>query len=388
MHLYEAEIKKLMSNNGIIVPTGILLHKKDSNISATINNILHNQAPMDQWMVKAQVLSSGRTKAGGVIKSTREKLHNTVISLFNKKIKFKQSNDKEIEAIYIEECIEYTQEFYLSFNIINDCIHLVINKEGGIEIENSDLKKNTFTLSIDQCWNKEHDKQICNFLEINPINVGVFQQLYNFFHYYDLQLLEINPLALTKNNEIKILDAKATMDDNAIYRQRKNLDILKVKKYEINSHITNHQLDNYIPLDGDIACIVNGAGLAMATCDAISLHGGKAANFLDLGGGTSIEEMNTLLWQKIFYKNAEKVVLFNIFGGIVNCELIAQAIIKNIEALISHKLQIPYIIARIQGNGSKIAKEILSDLKNHNIIFAADFKEAVKQAIFYSKLKH
>ena len=330
MKLYEAQTKALLRHFGLPVP-------RSGAITCA------------EYVLKAQTLASERYKQGLIKFVTAENLPTVVASL-------KKESSCEI---LVEEKEVVEKEIYVSFTVVNQGIGFLLGKCGGVDVEN---EENFLTITLGTKWQASYDCQIRSFLA-SSYDLGIFKRLHEFLLAYDLIFLEINPLAVTKDGW-KILDAKAMLDDNALYRQGQTLEIMnKALSVEINT------FSNYIPLDGDIACVINGAGLAMATQDAIVAGGGQVANFLDLGGGTSIEKVEEVL-SDIFNSKKLSSVLFNLFGGIVNCKTVATSILKCLAK--DSNLE---IIVRMEGSGAQEAKQLLRASKN--IIVAETFDEAI-----------
>ena len=340
MKLYEAQVKALLALEHLPIP-------RNGNVAC------------EEYAVKAQILSGGRGKLG-LIKFATPKNLTSVVAKLKKNC---------LCEVLIEEKVAIEKEIYLSFSIVKEGIQLLLGSTGGVNVES---ENNFLKMIVGTTWKDKgqdsYDNQIKAFLAPflgASIDTSIFKSLHNFLLKYDLLFLEINPLVITKGtfkkDNWKILDAKAILDDNALYRQTKALKVIR-KALPV---VTN-TFSNYIPLDGDIACVINGAGLAMATQDAIVVGGGKVANFLDLGGGTSIEKVEEIL-NSIFNDQKISSVLFNLFGGIVNCKTIATSILKCLAEDNTVK-----IIVRMEGNGSTEAKKMLQKSKKITVVESYD----------------
>ena len=339
-------------------------------------------------MVKAQVKAGGRGKAGGVkIVSTKEELAATVQALLGTQLVTYQTDEKgqPVNAVLIEETCDIGRELYLGAVVDRASRRVVFmaSTEGGVEIEKvaHDTPEKIFKVIMDpmlgvmpyQC------RELGFKLALNEAQVKQFTHLMmglgKLFIECDFSLLEINPLVVTKQGDLLCLDGKINIDDNAMYRQPK---LKAMRDATQEDERVNKAMDwelNYIPLEGTIGCMVNGAGLAMATMDVIKLHGGEPANFLDVGGGATKERVSEA-FKIILSDENVKGILVNIFGGIVRCDLIAEGIIAAVKEV---GVTIP-VVVRLEGNNAELGAAILnkSDL---NVIAANGLTDAAKKIV-------
>lgn len=377
MNLHEYQAKAILSQYGLPVPKGVIAHSVEEIALADANL---NSLP---WVAKAQVHAGGRGKAGGVklvsnkgelLEFARQFLHSRLVTYQT------DAQGQPINGILIEKACNIAEELYLSAVIdrAKRRLTLIASKEGGVDIEKVAEKdpKKILTTIVDpllgimpfQCRDLGvklglNDQQIKQFTKIIQNLVKMFLEL-------DLSLIEINPLVITKEGELLCLDAKMNVDDNALYRQRK-LGELRDTTQEDPRELRAREWElNYIALDGDIGCMVNGAGLAMATMDLIKLHGGNPANFLDVGGGATKERVQEA-FKIILSDDAVKAVLVNIFGGIVRCDLIAEGIIAAVSDV---GITVP-VVVRLEGNRALEASQLLKK-SSLNIISATSLTDA------------
>ncbi len=361
MNIHEYQAKELLKQYNITCPNGVLI----TNIGEV--KTACDSIEGDSYVLKAQIHAGGRGKSGGiimcngvdeVITASNKLLHSQLIT------KQTSSNGLKINSVLLEQTQDIALALYLSIVIDRDSksITIITSKYGGMDIEQvaSDSPDSIIKTHINNCIGiREYQiRDIAFALDITSNNLQEFTNLvkniYQIFIEKDLSLLEINPLIITKNNNIIALDAKIDCEDNALYRQQQ-IALLKDSSQENHyEHLAKkHQL-SYIALNGNIGCMVNGAGLAMATMDLISYYGGKPANFLDVGGGTTEDRVAKAL-EIIINSGNIKAILVNIFGGIVRCDLIAKGIIKAVEEL---NINIA-IVVRLIGTNAKQAQEIL-----------------------------
>ena len=386
MNIHEYQSKEILRNFGILVPNGVVifdLNELENKISSlNSKNII----------LKAQIHAGGRGKAGGIklIKDKKESFSEAK-KLFGKILITPQTgpNGKKVKRLYFEETCTIKKEFYLSCLIDRSTskISFISSAEGGMDIEKvaSENPKKIVTTKIDTIKRiSENDiKKI-----IKPFNLSeslkkkafdLIKSIYKVFIDKDASLIEINPLVLTENDDLICLDAKINFDDNALYRHR---DILSLKDPNeidpIELEASKHNL-SYIKLDGKIGCMVNGAGLAMATLDIIKLYGSEPANFLDVGGGASKEKVSAALKIILSDKNV-KGILINIFGGIMRCDVLAQGVVDAAKEI---NLSIPLVV-RLAGTNVNLGKEILKK-SNLKIISANNLSDAAKKIIEVTK---
>jgi len=386
MNIHEYQAKKLLKKFGARVPKGLPIF--------SLNEIEQKAELLksNKIVLKAQIHAGGRGKAGGIkIVNNVHELINQAKHLFGKKLITHQTGPqgREVKRLYIEEVSEITKEFYLSCLVDRSSskIAFISSAEGGVDIEAIAKKYPekiiTRKLSLANTVSKEDTKKI-----IEPFNlsekakkqaVDLVKSIYKLLIETDANLIEINPLILTKDNNIICLDAKINFDDNALYRHP---DILALKdpneEDPIETEASKHQLA-YIKLDGTIGCMVNGAGLAMATLDIIKLYGAEPANFLDVGGGASKEKVSAGFKIILSDKNV-KGILINIFGGIMRCDVLAQGVV---EAAQETNLSVPLVV-RLAGTNVELGKEILKK-SNLKIISANNLAEAAIKIVDVTK---
>ena len=382
MNIHEHQAKQLLKKFGAIVPNG--------EACFTVQEVLEKAKKLNlkKYVLKAQIHAGGRGKAGGVkILDNLSDLEKAARDLLGKKLITHQTgpSGKEVKRLYLEEPSNIKKEFYLSCLIdrASSKIAFISSDQGGMDIEEvakSDPNKiNTVKISFKENIEDEDCKKIIrNFNLDDNANlkcIKIIQSIYKTFVSTDASLIEINPLILTKENNIVCLDAKISFDDNAIFKHPELLELRDLNE-EDPTEIEASKYDlAYIKLDGSIGCMVNGAGLAMATMDIIKLHGQEPANFLDVGGGASKEKVAAAFKIILSDKNV-KGILINIFGGIMRCDVLAQGIV---EAAKETKINIPLVV-RLAGTNSKEGKKIL-DESGLKIISASDLGDAAKKIV-------
>lgn len=382
MNLHEYQAKRIFADYGLAVPKNLVARTVDEAVNAM------NTLKGDKLVVKAQVHAGGRGKAGGVkIVSGREELENTVRKMLHSRLVTYQTDahGQPVNEVLIEEVSQIKKELYLGAVLDRATQRVVImaSTEGGMDIEKvaHDTPEKILKLVVDpmlgvmpyQCrdigfalgLNMEQIKQLTKIL----IGLG------KMFVECDMSLVEINPLIITGDGNLLCLDGKINIDDNALYRQP------KIHDMRDNTQIDDREIRarewelSYIALEGNIGCMVNGAGLAMATMDLIKLHGGEPANFLDVGGGATKERV-TEAFKIILSDSQVKGVLVNIFGGIVRCDLIAEGIIGAVSEV---GIKVP-VVVRLEGNHAIEARAILQK-SGLNIIAANDLTDAAKSIV-------
>ena len=386
MKLYEFQAKDILKKYGVCVPRGkAISHSHDASK-------IFQEIGSNRCVVKAQVLAGGRGKGGGIqFANTPAEARTSATSMLGTHLVTRQTSQKGIEIKYvlIEEAISIKKELYLAITIDRSLQTpiLIASTEGGMEIE--EVAKKSPDLIIKEPMgiffgvHPFQIRRIASKLGISGISStrlnNLITNLFSAFVNNDCALLEINPLAVTVDDKLCALDAKMDIDDNALYRhsefeqmgQYQDLSPVEVlaKKYRLS----------YISLEGNIGCLVNGAGLAMATMDIIKLHGGEPANFLDVGGDASLEQV-TQAFKIILSDSKVKAILINIFGGIMKCDVIASGIIQAIQDVGIH---IPLVV-RLEGTNVDIAKKILAN-SGLSIIPANNMKEAASLVVKASK---
>ena len=382
MNIHEHQAKQLLKKFGAIVPNG--------EACFTVQEVLEKAKKLNlkKYVLKAQIHAGGRGKAGGVkILDNLSDLEKAAKDLLGKKLITHQTGPigKEVKRLYLEEPSNIKKEFYLSCLIdrASSKIAFISSDQGGMDIEEvakSDPNKiNTVKISFKEDIEDEDCKKIIhNFNLDDDANlkcIKIIKSIYKTFVSTDASLIEINPLILTKENNIVCLDAKISFDDNAIFKHPELLELRDLNEEDPTEiEASKHDLA-YIKLDGSIGCMVNGAGLAMATMDIIKLHGQEPANFLDVGGGASKEKVAAAFKIILSDKNV-KGILINIFGGIMRCDVLAQGIV---DAAKETKINIPLVV-RLAGTNSKEGKKIL-DESGLKIISASDLGDAAKKIV-------
>ena len=386
MHIHEHQAKDLFKKNGINVPDFIVVSNADETESAC------KKLGGSIWVVKAQVHAGGRGKGGGVIvcKNIKDAIEASE-SLLGTNLITPQTdaNGQPVNEVIIEAGQDIAKELYLGLLVdrASERITVLASTEGGMDIEKvaSDtpdkiikMKTNPLSkLSLDEC------SEVSVKLGLDESLHEEFSQtlmgLYEIFTTHDANLIEINPLIITGDNQIMALDGKIDFDDNALYRNESILALRDVAQEDEKERSASEYELNYISLDGTVGCMVNGAGLAMATMDLIEYHGGSPANFLDVGGGTTSERV-AKAFEIIQSGENVKAILVNIFGGIVRCDLIANGILQAIEKV---GLALP-IVVRLEGTNAKEGLNILN-ASNFNIITEADLTQAAKQVVEMAK---
>ena len=382
MNIHEHQAKQLLKKFGAIVPNG----EACFNVQEVLEKA--KKLNLKKYVLKAQIHAGGRGKAGGVkILDNLSDLEKAAKDLLGKKLITHQTgpSGKEVKRLYLEEPSNIKKEFYLSCLIdrASSKIAFISSDQGGMDIEEvakSDPNKiNTVKISFKEDIEDEDCKKIIhNFNLDDDANlkcIKIIKSIYKTFVSTDASLIEINPLILTKENNIVCLDAKISFDDNAIFKHPELLELRDLNEEDPTEiEASKHDLA-YIKLDGSIGCMVNGAGLAMATMDIIKLHGQEPANFLDVGGGASKEKVAAAFKIILSDKNV-KGILINIFGGIMRCDVLAQGIV---EAAKETKINIPLVV-RLAGTNSKEGKKIL-DESGLKIISASDLGDAAKKIV-------
>ena len=382
MNIHEHQAKELLKSYGVPVPKGFVIVD-----SLKIKEKLENIGKKPQ-VIKAQIHAGGRGKAGGIkLVNNPSELEKEIIKMLGKKLVTHQTgaSGKEVKRLYVEESVEIAKEFYLSCLVDRSSskIAFISSAEGGVNIEEIAIKnpEKIVTTKIILSSTVE-DKDIKKIIE--PFNlkeksaqqaINLIKSIYKAFVETDANLIEINPLILTKDNDIVCLDAKINFDDNALYRHPEIVllrDFNEEDATEIEA--SKHGLA-YIKLDGKIGCMVNGAGLAMATMDIIKLYGSEPANFLDVGGGASKEKVSAAFKIILSDKNV-KGILINIFGGIMRCDVLAQGVV---EAVKETDLSVPLVV-RLEGTNAELGKEILKKSKL-KIISANNLADAAKKIV-------
>ena len=382
MNIHEHQAKDLLKEFGAPVSKGVTIFNTEE-IASRIKDL-----DFKEFVVKAQIHAGGRGKAGGVkLVKNKSDLKKEVELMFGKSLITHQTGPKgkEVKRVYVEEASDIETELYLSCVIdrASSKIAFISSTSGGMDIEKvakeTPNKISTVKFEFKTELSEKNIKEILNNLKLNTENFNqakkVVNAIYQILIKKDATLIEINPLIITKEGEIKCLDAKINFDDNAIFR-RPEIHKLRDLNEEDAKEIEASKNDlAYIKLDGSIGCMVNGAGLAMATMDIIKLYGSEPANFLDVGGGASKEKVSAAFKLILSDKNV-KGILINIFGGIMRCDVLAQGVV---EAAKETKLSVPLVV-RLAGTNYEKGNKILEN-SNLKILSADDLNDAAKKIV-------
>ena len=389
MNLHEYQAKKLFEEYNIPVQWGLPAH--------SIREALQQASAQhgNGWVIKAQVHAGGRGKAGGVkLAETMEEVEEIVTNMFGKRLVTKQSGPEgqPINCVLVQAKTEISRELYLGLVVDRSSrkIAIMASSEGGMDIEEVAAKSpdKIFTFIIDPVMGLQNyqARSVSYALGLDNNQQGqlinLLKGLYQLFLDKDLSLIEVNPLIIDEKNNLLCLDAKISVDDNALYRQT-NLEEWHDPTQEDEKETIAKRYDlNYITLNGNIACMVNGAGLAMATMDIIKLYGGEPANFLDVGGGATADRVAEAFKLIVSDTNVE-AILVNIFGGIVRCDLIAEGIVKAVKEV---GVKVP-IVVRLEGTNVEQGKTILAENKL-TITTADDLADAANKVVAAAKGNH
>ena len=382
MNIHEHQAKEILKKYGAVVPNGFFALSVEELVEKA------KSLKTEKLVLKAQIHAGGRGKAGGVkILNTIEELSNAAKELLGKKLVTNQTGPqgRVVKRLYVESSSKIDKEFYLSCLVDRSSskIAFISSDQGGMDIE--EVAKNNPTKIIttkvnleDQISNEDCDKivEIFNLETATKKQaVNLIKSIYKMFIDTDANLVEINPLILTKDKKIICLDAKMNFDDNALFRNPEILNLRDLnEEEETEIEASKHDLA-YIKLDGSIGCMVNGAGLAMATMDIIKLYGEEPANFLDVGGGASKEKVSAAFKIILSDKNV-KGILINIFGGIMRCDVLAQGVVDAAKEI---KIEVPLVV-RLAGTKFEEGKKIL-DNSGLAIISASDLSDAAKKVV-------
>ena len=382
MNLHEYQAKTLFRAYGVDTPRGQLAHSPDEAVAAA------EALGGNVWVVKAQVHAGGRGKAGGVkVAKSLDEVRQYASQMIGSTLKTKQTGDVglPIHKVLIEEGLDIVKELYLSVVVdrASKRVSIIASAEGGMDIEEvaekSPGKIHSIGISPAAGYFPYIGRRLGFAMGLDKKQVGqlatLLQGLYTLFIEKDLSMVEINPLIITGDGKLLALDAKIGTDDNALYRH-KDLAEMRDPTQEDERENKAQELElNYVALDGNIGCMVNGAGLAMATMDIVKLHGGEPANFLDVGGSATAERVKEA-FKLILTAPQVKSILVNIFGGIVRCDLIAEGIINAAKEI---DLKVP-VVARLQGTNVELGRKML-DESGLGITSADDLTDAAKKAV-------
>ncbi len=382
MNIHEHQAKQILKQFGVVVPEGVF--------GFTVKDLIEKCKSLktDKYVLKAQIHAGGRGKAGGVkILDSLDELEKSAKELLGKKLVTHQTGPagKEVKRLYVEVSSNIEKEFYLSCLVdrASSKIAFISSDQGGMDIEKvaTESPNKIITtkvklfdeISVDEC---EKITKIFN-LEGSAKGeaISLIKSIYKMFTKTDANMVEINPLILTKEKRIICLDAKVNFDSNALFRHPEILELRDLNEEDpAEIEASKHDLA-YIKLDGSIGCMVNGAGLAMATMDIIKLYGEEPANFLDVGGGASKEKVSAALKIILSDKNV-KGILINIFGGIMRCDVLAQGVVDAAKEI---NINVPLVV-RLAGTNFKEGKEIL-DNSGLKLISAENLDDAAKKIV-------
>lgn len=382
MNLHEYQSKQIFAEYGLPVSQGVPCENVEQALAAI------QQLSGDKWAVKCQIHAGGRGKAGGVkVVTSEEEVRSFFTAFLGKNLVTFQTDSKgqPVNCIYVEACAEVKKELYLSAVLDRSSQRIVFmaSREGGVNIEEVAQKTPHLLhkIALDPLVGGQpyQGRELAFKLGLSGKQINqfadIFCKLATLFVEKDLSLLEINPLVILQNDELHCLDAKIVVDSNALYRQP-TLKAMQDPSQEDPREAEAEALGlNYVALDGNIGCMVNGAGLAMGTMDIIKYYDGKPANFLDVGGGTTKERVSGAFKLILSDKNVQ-AILVNIFGGIVRCDLIAEGIIAAVNEV---GVTIP-VVVRLEGTNAELGRELL-DKSGLNILAASTLTEAATLAV-------
>ena len=382
MNIHEHQAKKLLKKFGVPVPNGVVAFSVEEVIKKS------KLLKTNKYVLKAQIHAGGRGKAGGIkILNSLDDLEKESSNMLGKFLKTHQTGPegREVRRLYIEEATEIEKEFYLSCLIdrANSKIAFIASAQGGMDIEDVASKNPnkiiTYRLDYKNKISDEETEKIVSIFNLKNSSKNqaqkIIQSIYQTLIKTDASLIEINPLVITKKGNVLCLDAKINFDDNGLYRHPEILNLRDLNEEDpIEIEASKHDL-SYIKLSGKIGCMVNGAGLAMATMDIIKLHGEEPANFLDVGGGASKEKVSAAL-KIILSDKSVKGILINIFGGIMKCDVLAQGVV---DAAKEVKISVPLVV-RLAGTNFQKGKKILTS-SGLKIISANNLADAAKKIV-------
>ena len=382
MNFHEYQAKQLFADYGIPVPAGRVARTPEEAVDAA------KSIGGDAWMVKAQIHAGGRGKAGGVKYSkSLDEVRDYAKGMLGTKMSTYQSAGVAlpVDCVLVTQATDIAHELYLSLLVDRSTksVTFIASAEGGVEIEkvaeeNPDAIK-TLHINFVQGLQPYQCRDLGFALGLNAKQVGQLTKLmlglFKLFNEKDLSLVELNPLAILTDGNLAVLDGKVNSDDNASFRHA-DLTAMRDIRQEDETEVKASQHDlNYVTMDGNIGCMVNGAGLAMATMDVISLEGGSPANFLDVGGGATKERV-TEAFKLILSSDKVKAIFVNIFGGIVRCDMIAEGIIAAVKEV---DVKVP-VIVRLEGTNVEAGKELLRN-SGLAITAADDINDGAKKAV-------
>ena len=382
MNIHEYQGKAVLRDFGVPVPKGVAAFTVDEAVNAA------KELPGPVWVVKAQIHAGGRGKAGGVkVVKSLDDVKKEAARILGSTLVTHQTGPKgkQVNRLYIEDGSAIAKEFYLSMLVdrVSSRVAIVVSTEGGMNIEEvaHDTPEKILTITVDPVTNicPHHVRRVSKALgldaDLQKQMSALLTRLYKAFTDKDMSLLEINPLVVTKDNKLVCLDAKVGFDDNALFRHP-DMFALRDETEEDEKEIEASKYDlNYIALDGSIGCMVNGAGLAMATMDIIKLYGSEPANFLDVGGGATKEKVAAAF--KIITSDPKvKGILVNIFGGIMKCDIIAEGVVAAVKEV---GLKVPLVV-RLEGTNVDLGKKIIKE-SGLNVLPADDLDDAAQKIV-------
>ena len=386
MKIHEYQAKEILRKYGVVTPKGIACFSVDEAVKAA------QQLGGEVWAVKAQIYAGGRGKGGGVkVARSLDEVRQRAGEILGMRLVTHQTGPEGqvVHRLFIEQGVHIGKEFYVGMVVDRgrQRVCLMASSEGGMEIEKvaAETPEKIHKVFIDPIAGLSQQQAEEVALKIGipvqgvPQAVTLLQGLYQAFDDTDSSLLEINPLTLTAEKQVIALDAKMNFDDNALFRHPEIVALRDLDEEDpVEIEASEHEL-SYIPLDGNIGCLVNGAGLAMATMDIIKLYGGNPANFLDVGGGATAEKVTEAF--KLMLRNPKlQAILVNIFGGIMKCDVIAQGVIM---AARDVQLTVPLVV-RLEGTNVELGKKILAD-SGLTIISADNMADAAQKAVNAAK---
>ena len=382
MKIHEYQAKEILRKYGVATTKGIACFSVDEAVKAA------QQLGGEVWAVKAQIYAGGRGKGGGVkVAKSLDEVRQRANEILNMRLVTHQTGaeGQVVHRLFIEQGVPIDKEFYVGMVVdrSRQRVCLMASSEGGMEIEKvaADTPEKIHKVFIDPMagLSQQQAEEIALKIGIPksslPQAVALLQGLYQAFDESDASLLEINPLTLTVDKRVIALDAKMNFDDNALFRHPEIVALRDLDEEDpVEIEASKHEL-SYIPLDGNIGCLVNGAGLAMATMDIIKLYGGNPANFLDVGGGATAEKVTEAF--KLMLRNPKlQAILVNIFGGIMKCDVIAQGVVAAAREV---QLTVPLVV-RLEGTNVELGKKILAD-SGLTIISAENMADAAQKAV-------
>lgn len=382
MNFHEYQAKALFADYGIAVPVGQVAHSPDEAVAAA------KAIGGDFWVVKAQIHAGGRGKAGGVkLAKTLDEVRDYAKAMLGTKMATYQTAGVElpVDSVLVTQATNIDKELYLSVLVdrATQSVTFIASAEGGMDIEQVAAEKpeaiKTLHVNFVEGLQAYQCRDLGFALGLSAKQVGqlakIMLGLYKLFNEKDLALVELNPLAILDNGDLAVLDGKINSDDNANFRHPELVAMRDVRQEDETEVLASKYDLNYVTMDGNIGCMVNGAGLAMATMDVIKLNGGEPANFLDVGGGANKEKV-TEAFKLILSSDKVKAIFVNIFGGIVRCDMIAEGIIAAVKEV---GVKVP-VIVRLEGTNVEAGKELLKN-SGLAIIPADDINDGAKKAV-------